>query len=232
MVAELLGTALLVLFGAGSAVAAATVGAGSMDFAGLGFVGLSFGIAIAVAVYAFGTVSGAHINPAVTIALAVARRFSWADVVPYVVAQLVGATVGALLIVGMYGPRSVHVGLVGATTLADGVGIWSGLLAEVLATFLLVLTVMALAVDARAPAGWAGLMIGLAVACAIIVVAPLTGAALNPARAFGPYLVATLFGGTVPWREFPLYCVGPIIGGALAALVYLVVSEPAPAAAD
>ncbi len=219
---------MLVLFGPGAAIAATTVG-GTIDYAGLGVVSLSFAVVIAVVVYAVGAVSGAHINPAVTVALALVRRFRWAEVAPYLLAQFAGATIGALLIVAMYGTTAVRLGLVGATTLAGGVSVASGLAAEALATFLLVLTIMALAVDARAPAGWAGLMIGLAVFCGIVVIAPLTGASLNPARTFGPYLTATLFGGPVPWAEFPLYCVGPLLGGALAAVVYQVVARPEPA---
>jgi glycerol uptake facilitator protein len=98
--------------------------------------------------------------------------------------------------------------------------------AEALATFLLVATIMALAVDRRAPGGWAGLMIGLSVTCAIIVMGPFTGGSLNPARTFGPYLTTSLFGGDTTWSEFPLYVIGPLIGGAVAALTYDRVARP------
>jgi len=226
LVAEFVGTALLVLFGAGSVVAALTVGGGELDYAGLGFVALAFAIVIAAVVYGFGPVSGAHINPAVTFSLAVTRRFPWAEFVPYVVAQLVGGAVGALLIVAAFGAGAVGLGDVGATTLGDGVTYGAGIVAEAIGTFILVFTIMAIAVDPRAPRGWAGLMIGLSVACAIVVVGPLTSASLNPARTFGPYLVSALFGGAPPWGQFAVYWIGPFVGGAAAALVYDVVAQP------
>lgn len=226
LVAESIGTAILVLFGAGSVVAALTIGDGELTYAGLGFIALAFAIAIAVAIYGFGSVSGAHINPAVTFALAVTKRFPWVEVIPYVVAQLIGGAVGALLIVAAFGTGAADLGGVGGTSLGDGVSYGAGTVAEALGTFILVFTIMALAVDSRAPKGWAGLMIGLAVACAILVIGPLTGGSLNPARTFGPYLAATLFGGEVAWAQFVLYWIGPLLGGAIAALVYDFVAKP------
>jgi glycerol uptake facilitator protein len=224
--AEAVGTLLLVLFGAGSVVAALTVGDGELTYGGLGFIALAFAIVIAVAVYAFGPVSGAHINPAVTFGLTVARRFPWSEVVPYIVAQLIGGAVGALLIVAAFGTGAVDLAAVGSTTLADGVGYGQGIVAEVIGTYILVLAIMAVAVDPRAPAGWSGWMIGLAVACAILLIGPLTGGSLNPARTFGPYFAAAVFGGDVPWRQFPLYWIGPLIGGALASLSYDLLARP------
>jgi glycerol uptake facilitator protein len=98
LVAEAVGTAMLVLFGAGSMIAALTAGDGSLDYAGLKFVSLTFGIVVALVIYGFGPVSGAHINPAVTLALGLTRRFAWREVAPCMVAQLVGATFGAALV--------------------------------------------------------------------------------------------------------------------------------------
>ena len=94
LLAEFVGTALLVLFGAGALVAALEMGQGELDYAGLGIVAISFALVVAVAVYMFGTTSGAHINPAVTFSLAVVRRFAWVEVIPYVAAQLAGAWSG------------------------------------------------------------------------------------------------------------------------------------------
>jgi len=224
LLAEAIGTGLLVLVGAGSVVAALTVGRVQLAYAGLGFISLAFGIVIAVVVYAFGPVSGAHINPSVTISLAVTRRFPWAEVGPYILAQLVGAFVGALLIIAAFGSGAVDLGL-GSTVLGPGVSYWQGIVAEVLGTFLLMFSVMALAVDSRAPLGWAGLMIGLAVAAAIMLVGPVTGGALNPARAFGPYLALSVAGGTVSWSEYPVYVIGPVVGAVAAALLYDFVAE-------
>jgi glycerol uptake facilitator protein len=224
LVAEVVGTALLVLVGAGSVVAALTAGRGQLAYAGLGFISLAFGIVVAIVVYAFGPVSGAHINPAVTISLATTRRFPWVEVGPYILAQLVGAFVGALLIIATFGTGAVDLGL-GSTSLGQGVPYWQGIVAEVLGTYLLMFSVMALAVDSRAPLGWAGLMIGLAVAAAILLIGPVTGGALNPARAFGPYLALAVFGGTVSWSELPLYIIGPVLGAIAAALSYDYIAE-------
>jgi len=226
VLAEFLGTTLLVLFGAGSVVAALTLGNGQLDYAGLGIIALSFGLVVALAIHTLGTTSGAHINPAVTIALAAVRRFSWADVVPYVVAQLLGATFGAFLIVGYAGDRATEFGAVGLTSLSSGVNVAQGLLAEALGTFLLLLTIMAVAVDARAPAGWAGFLIGLAVATQIMVIGPFTGGSVNPARSFGPYLVNQIFGGSTPWSEFWVYVVGPCLGAVAAAVAYELLARP------
>lgn len=231
LAAEAVGTLLLVLFGAGSVVAALTFGQGELDYAGLGFISLTFGIVIAVVIYGFGAVSGAHLNPAVTFGLAVSRRFSWVEVVPYVLAQLVGAVVGALLIVAVFGQAGVDLGL-GMTSLGPDVSFGRGIVIEAIGTFLLMFTIMAVAVDPRAPAGWAGLMIGLAVVAAILLIGPQTGGSLNPARTFGPDLVAAIWGNEdVEWGQLLVYWVGPLLGSAAAALLYDFVAEPRAAAA-
>jgi glycerol uptake facilitator protein len=226
VLAELIGTALLVFFGAGSVVAAIIAGDGRLDYAGLGVIGLAFGLVIAVVVYGFGTTSGAHINPAVSIALATIRRFPWRDVPAYIAAQLVGAVLGSLLVVVVFGPRATEIGGVGLTALNPTAGYVRGVTAEAVATFLLLLAIMALGVDRRAPPGPAGLVIGLSVSVAIFVIGPVTGGSLNPARTFGPYVVNSLFGGFTPWREFWVYVAGPLIGAVLATLGYVVVARP------
>lgn len=223
--AEVLGTALLVFFGAGSVVAALRVGEGALDYAGLGFIAFSFGLVVAIVIYGLGAISGAHINPAVTVALAVTGRFPWRDVVPYLIAQLVGAAVGALLIVGAFGMQAVDAGL-GGTQLGAGVGMLQGGVAEAVGTFLLMFAIMAMAVDARTPSAWTGWIIGLSVTCSILVIGPLTGSAINPARTFGPYLGAALFGGDVPWSQLVVYTIGPLAGAVLAAFTYDVVARP------
>jgi glycerol uptake facilitator protein len=228
LVAEAIGTMLLVLFGAGAVVAALLMTPEGQDlsYASLGFISISFGLIVALVIYAFGNTSGAHINPAVTIGLAAGRRFPWSEVPLYILAQLVGAFAGGLLIVAGFGDRAVEFG-VGFTELGTGVNYGQGILLEALGTFLLVLTIMAMAVDRRAPSGWAGWMIGLAVACEIFVIGPLTGGAVNPARTFGPYLTTSLFGGDTPWAQYGVYIAGPIIGSVLAVLVYDLVAQPA-----
>lgn len=226
LAAESVGTALLILFGPGSVVAALHLGDGELDYAGLGMISLSFGLVVALVIYAFGTTSGAHINPAVTVTLAATGRFPWREVGPYVLAQLLGAAVGALLVVAAFGTASVDVSNVGAVAFGDGVGYPRAILVEALATYLLVLTIFALAVDTRAPAGWAGLMIGLSVTCLILVFGPLTGAAVNPARAFGPFVGSALTGGDVPWSQLPAYVIGSLLGGLAAAFSYDLIARP------
>lgn len=224
LVAEGVGTAMLVLFGAGSVIAALAVGEGSLDYAGLGFISLTFAIVVALVIYGFGPVSGAHINPAVTFALATTRRFPWREVVPYMLVQLVGAGVGALLIVAVFGSSGIDQGL-GMTSLADDVTAPRAILAEAIGTFLLMFTIMAVAVDSRAPLGWAGFLIGLSVACAILLIGPQTGGSLNPARTFGPDVVTSLSGGQVQWGQLVLYWVGPLLGATAAAFLYDFVAQ-------
>jgi glycerol uptake facilitator protein len=207
-------------------VAALAVGDGALDYAGLGIIGLSFGLVVALVIYAFGSTSGAHINPAVTVALAATRRFPWREVVPYMAAQLVGAVLGGLLVVASFGTQSVDVSNVGAVSFGEGVGYPRAILVEMLGTFLLMLTIMALAVDKRATPGWAGLMIGLSVTCVVIVFGPLTGAAINPARAFGPFAASALVGGDVPWSQLPAYVVGSVLGALVAAMSYDLLARP------
>ena len=226
LAAEAIGTALLILFGPGSVVAALRVGDGTLDYAGLGMISLSFGLVVALVIYAFGSTSGAHINPAVTVVLAVTGRFPCREVAPYVVAQLLGAAAGGLLIVAAFGSSSVEVSNAGAVAFGDGVGYGRAILVEALATYLLVLAIFALAVDRRAPAGWAGLMIGLSVTCLVLVFGPLTGAAVNPARAFGPFVGAAAAGGDVPWSQLPAYVIGSLLGGLAAAFSYDLVARP------
>lgn len=232
LLAEAVGTGLLILFGPGSVVAALALGDGALDYAGLGIIGLSFGLVVALVIYAFGSTSGAHINPAVTLALAVTRRFPWRDVAPYVAAQLVGGVLGGLLVVAAFGTASVDVSNVGAVSFGEGVGYPRAILVEALGTFLLMLTIMALAVDTRAPAGWAGLMIGLSVTCVVVVLGPLTGAAINPARAFGPFAASALAGGDVPWSQLPAYVVGSLLGAVLAVISYDLLARPRVAEAE
>ena len=225
LMAEGVGTGILVLFGAGSVVAALTLGEGQLDYAGLGMISIAFGLVIALAIYAFGETSGAHINPAVTISLAAVGRFPWREVPHYAAAQAVGACVGAALIVAVFGGDAVDLGT-GVTTIADGTGYFQAIVAEAIGTYLLLLAIMALAVDKRAPAGWAGFMIGLAVVAAILLIGPLTGGSLNPARTFGPLLINTLGGGETAWGELPAYLIGPIAGGVAAVVSYDAIAQP------
>jgi glycerol uptake facilitator protein len=224
--AELIGTALLVMFGAGSFVADLTVTKGRLTYAGIGFIALSFALIIAAIIYAFGNLSGGHFNPAVTLALAITRRFPAREVGPYILVQIAGAVLGGLCIIGTFGHGAANIHVTGGTTLGKHVDYAQGVLAEGLGTYFVMLTVMALAIDRRAPTGWAGLIIGLAVAGEILVIGPLTSGSVNPARTTGPYLMSEIFGHAPPWRQYFIYWVGPFAGALAAALSYDLVMRP------
>lgn len=225
-IAELIGTFVLVFLGTGSVVTS-VVFFGGVESAGLLLIGLSFGFAVLMMIYAFGHISGTHINPAVSIALWATGRFPAKDLVAYVVAQLIGAVLASITIVIIVGTRAVDAGM-GGTLPGDGVSYWQAILVEAVTTFFLVLVIWGAAVDKRAAAGFAGLAIGLVVAADIIVTGPIAGASMNPARTFGPLLTETLWGGATggatEWGKFPIYIIGPIAGGLIAAFLYDYVS--------
>lgn len=233
--AELIGTYVLVFLGTGSVVTTVLLFQGwtpypdnnfnvGIDIAAWLTIGMAFAIAIIAMVYAFGHISGTHINPAVSIALWATKRFPASDMVSYIVAQLIGASLASFSIVAILGQRAVSTGL-GATSMFAGVSYTQAILCETIATFFLMLTIMGTAVDKRAPAGFAGLAIGLVVAADIIVVGNITGSSLNPARTFGPYLAEFLLGGSNLWWQFPIYIIGPIAGALVAAFLYDYVAQ-------
>lgn len=230
--AELIGTYALVFIGPGAAVITLLLAEGQTNkggfnigigYGGLGdwlAIGLAFGFIIMAMIYAFGHISGTHINPAVTLALAATRRFPSKDVIPYIIAQLVGAALGSISLVAVLGTRAAEVGGLGATAPFPGVSYAQAIISEAIATFFLMLTIMGVAVDKRAPNQFAGFAIGMAVAVDIIVTGNITGSSLNPARTFGPYLGDSLFGGPSLWNYFPIYVIGPVVGALVAAFLY------------
>jgi glycerol uptake facilitator protein len=233
LVAEFLGTALLTLIGAGSVTATLTLEAGTgakFSEADLGVISLAFGFIIIAMVYAIGKISGCHINPAVTIALALTGRVDWGTAASYIVAQFAGGIVGALGIVATFGTHAATTSILGVTSYGPTVSPFQAIIAEAIGTFILVFSIYGVAVDPRAPAGWAGLVIGLIVAGIIFVVAPVTGAALNPARAFGTTFVQAVFGGKAFFDQYYVYVIGPVVGGALGALAYDFLARPKVAA--
>ncbi len=222
--AEVVGTALLVFVGAGSVPALLLLDPGK-PFSGpdLGFVALAFGFVVAALVYVVGPISGSHVNPAVTIAFAATRRFPWRDVPAYVAAQICGGTVGALLIWGIFGSRGTNLGTgFGMAFFDQSTTSWgSAFLAEALAAGILVFVVLG-AIDRHAPQAVAGIVIGLALAGIVLVIGPVTCAATNPARVFGPLLVQTLDGsGVHNWLQLAgAYAPAELLGGVLAAFGY------------
>lgn len=227
LAAEFLGTAFLVFVGVGSVPATLIVnGDAPFTMADLGMISLAFGTIVIVTVYVFGYISGNHINPAVTIALAVTGKFAWKQVPGYLAAQLAGAIVGAFAIVGVLGMKASEVGLGVASYNAETVPVWQAFTAEFIGTFLLVFAVFGV-IHRKAAPGWAGLAIGFVVFAAIIPVAPTTGASINPARTSGPMLVQQLLGGEVAWEQWPVYVGAEILAGIAAALLFGVISKTA-----
>jgi glycerol uptake facilitator len=222
--AEVLGTAILVFIGAGSVpLTIFLTGSNPFGSAELSTISFAFAFAIFAAVYSVGHISGCHINPAVTIALLATRKIDSTTAVSYIGAQLVGAGLGALLtyiiLIGN-DPQTLGLGSVGVNANA---GLWIGVAAEVIGTAILVFTVFGAAVDGRAPGGFAGLIIGFIVYGIIILVGPITGAALNPARQIGPVIVETLTGFTNSGArigEIWVYVLGPVVGGLVGAFAY------------
>jgi glycerol uptake facilitator protein len=224
--AEVLGTALLVFIGVGAVPATLIVnGNAPFTMADLGVISFAFGTIVVATVYALGHVSGNHINPAVTLALAVTGKFPWREVPGYLAAQVAGATLGALAIVGVLGPKAHEVGLgVASFNTSLGVGNVQGFCAEFVGTFVLVFVIFGV-IHRKAAPGFAGVAIGLVVFAAIIPVAPATAAAINPARVVGPMFVLQAFGGTVHWAQMPVYVLAELSAGVAAALTYTVVAS-------
>ncbi len=217
--AEFIGTFLLVLVGTGVAVAA-TLNKGSYD--GLA-VALAFGLVLAALATGLGHVSGCHLNPAVTLSLASVKQFPLAYVPAYIAAQVLGAVVASLTIWAGYGARARSEAHLAIANPGPGLSIIRTGLIEAIITFLLVLVVMAVATDDRVPPAAAGLAVGFALFAAVAVGGPLTGGAVNPARALGPMLVS---------GQFPMwgvYLLAPVIGGIIAAVTYRRVLAPADA---
>jgi len=209
-------------------MAALAVDNGHLTYAAIGIISFAFALIVALNVYIFGPISGAHFNPAVTIALAVIRRFPWRDVAPYIIAQAIGAVIGGLIAAVMFGPdKAITLNISGGTQVQPGYTALQAVLAEFLGTFLLLLTIMATVIDKRAPPGWAGLLIGLEVGCAVMVIGPISNGSINPARTLGPYVATSIFGGSTPWHEYWIYIAGPMLGGIAACVVYEFVAQPA-----
>jgi aquaporin Z len=211
-VAELIGTMVLVLMGCGSAViAGAYIGALGVAFA--------FGLAVLAMVYAIGSISGCHINPAISISMLVAGKLSAKNTVLYVVFQCVGATIGAGILyaiaVGIQNPAfNLAVDGLGANMYSN-YSLASALIAEIVLTFIFVLVVHG-STHEKAPKGFAGISIGLSLVLIHIVSIPIDGTSVNPARSLGP----ALFVGGTALSQLWLFWVAPIIGGILAAVVW------------
>ncbi|MGZ3499276.1 MAG: aquaporin Z [Vulcanimicrobiaceae bacterium] len=216
-IAECFGTFWLVFGGCGSAVLAA-----AFPKLGIGFVGvaLAFGLTLLTMAYTIGPISGCHINPAVTVGLWVARRFPGRDVIPYIIAQLIGAIIAAgvlfLIAHGQPGFVTGQFASNGYGALSPGgYGAVSALLIEIVLTFGFV-TVILGATEKRAPVGFAGIAIGLALTLIHLISIPVDNTSVNPARSTGP----ALFAGGAEVAQLWLFWVAPLLGGAIAGAVY------------
>lgn len=237
LVAEALGTGLLVFFAVG--VATLTFGfglTGSSDAAGVLTTSFAFGLTLMVLAYALGPISGCHVNPAVTMGFLVARRIGVREAVSYWAAQVVGGILGALLLWGVLstgeGYDRTETGLgadgFGAQSVL-GVNVVGALLAETVLTFLFVFVVLAVTREAAAASAvMAGAAIGFALTVVHLVGIPLTGTSVNPARSIGPALIVAGPALTQLW----VFVVAPLLGGALAALVHDFLFPLEPEAAD
>lgn len=210
-VAEFIGTFALIFIGIGAIYNLGSVPGGLLGIA------LAHGLTIAVMASATGAISGGHLNPAVTFGLLVGGKINIKDSVVYWIAQLAGASAAGFLLLGVIGanPEAARAAVTqGIPDLAaSGVTVTQGILIEAVLTFFLVFVVYGTAVDSRAPKIGA-LAIGLTVTLDILFGGPLTGAAMNPARTFGPALAVGY------WSNHIVYWVGPLLGGGLAGLIY------------
>ncbi len=213
LAAEAVGTFVFVLVGAGSALESGTLLNGN-PAALLLIAAFANGLGLAVAVSATMGVSGGAVNPAVAIGLWVGRKLDDKEFITYMLAELVGAIAAGLALVALFPSSIGDAAHWGSPTLSNLLNVGQGIGIEAVLTFVLVFTVYGTAVDPRHP-NIGGLGIGLAVVVDVLVAGTLTGAAMNPARAFGPMIAGQFFPGY--WY---IYLVGPMIGGAIAGLVY------------
>jgi aquaporin TIP len=211
LLAEFIGTFALIFVGIG-----AIKTAGDNVLA----VALAHGLTIAAFVSATLHISGGQLNPAVTFGLACGGHMKWSNAWGFWIAQCLGGISAALICLGLFGRDTV---VNGTPQLAIDLTAWQGILVEGILTFFLVFVVHGTAVDERGPRRIAGLVVGATITLDILFGGPLTGAAMNPARVFGPAVAANF------WHDHSVYWVGPLLGGGLAGLFYRLLIERKPA---
>jgi MIP family channel proteins len=202
--AEALGTFFLVFAGTGSIIINHLT-QGSVTQVG---IGLTFGLVVLVLIYAIGPISGAHFNPAVTIAFVISRYFPKSEALAYIISQLLGAITASLVLLLLFG----NISHLGATVPIGSEG--QSLVLEFLLTFLLMFVIMSVSTGSKEVGQMAGLAVGLTVGLEAIFAGPISGASMNPARSFGPALIGLYF------PHHWVYWVGPILGATLGALAY------------
>jgi aquaporin Z len=231
LVAEFLGTFVLVFFGVGSVVLISVAASGRLAVADITAIGLSFGIAVMVMVYAVGRVSGGHFNPAVSLGAAIGGRVSWVEALVYMVAQVVGGIVGAaaVAVVAEGYAGFTLTGRMGANSYGtNGFGIawWGAFVLEAVLTAVFVFVILGVTDIRNEHPALAPLAIGFTLAAVNFVAIPATGASANPARSIGP----ALFDGTHALKQLWLFILAPLVGGAVSGMLYPLVfghgSEP------
>lgn len=218
--AELIGTAVLVFMGCGTAM---LVGCDAASGSGYLLTALAFGLSIVAMAYCIGNISGCHINPAVTIAAAITNTMDRKDVPGYLIAQFAGGLVGSTLLMIVFGAGGVadKTGGFGSNGLGGVNGsIVAGLLVEVILTYIFVLTIHGVTSGKYGHGSFAGLVIGLTLTFVHILGIGLTGTSVNPARSLGPAITAAVSGNPAPLSCVWVFFVGPIVGGVLAGLTY------------
>jgi glycerol uptake facilitator protein len=226
LLAEVYGTFLLTFIGS-SAVVAFASNRGVLapgPTLGLGFIGLAFGGALLAGIATVSHISGAHFNPAVTIALASRGKFPKNRVIPYIAAQFVGASIAGFLILGMVGVDAARNTDVGNTVPNASLPLpyFSALLAEIVGTMVLVMTIQG-ATDENSRLPWGPAAIGVSLSTIIWALGSISGASLNPARTFGSTVAALVFDQSA-FNSYWIYVLGPILGGLLAAQLYRLMS--------
>jgi aquaporin-4 len=212
--AESIATFALVFFGTISVTGAAVIFKFDSPTSSVLLISFAHGLAIMLMVYAIGHISGAHINPAVTIPMALLRKIDGGNAAGYIAFQLIGAVLGSLAHMAFL-PQGREVNF-GTHAPGDAIGKseFSALGIEIILTFFLVFVIFGVAVSKNAAPGWAGFAIGMTILLDHLVGIPLTGASMNPARSLGPALVSGA------WASHWVYWVGPIVGGVIAAFLY------------
>ena len=218
--AEAIGTCVLVTLGCGTAM---LVGCDAVNGGGYILTALAFGLAIVATAYCIGNISGCHVNPAVSLGVLLSGGMKVGEFVGYVIAQCIGALGGAGLLAAIFSLGSVtdKTGGFGTNGLAGVNGnVVAGLLVEVVLTFIFVLCILGVTSKKANHGSFGGLIIGLTLTGVHILGIGLTGTSVNPARSFGPAIVAAIAGNTAPLAVLWVFIVAPLVGAALAALVY------------
>ena len=219
-IAECIGTCVLVVLGCGTAM---LVGCDAASGSGYLLTALAFGLTIVGMAYCVGNISGCHINPAVSLGVLLSGGMDKGDFLGYVVSQCIGALIGSGLLAVIFGTGGVvdKTGGYGSNGLS-GVGgnAVAGLLVEITLTFIFVLTILGVTSKKANHGSFGGLVIGFTLTLVHILGIGLTGTSVNPARSFGPAVFAAISGNTAPLAALWVFIVGPLVGAALAAIVY------------